>query len=305
MATSWKFGGLSLFEILRRTVRESWRDEVFGQAGRMAFYHFLAIFPILFASLVLLMRAPHLRESIEHSVRDVSNQLLPGRLMSLMQSIAEEQNRQAHRRFPVRAVAIGVLWASFNGTWAMIYGLNNAYETKENRRFAELAITVVALTISLAVTVAVSVFLIISTRYLQRLFGIGAGPMHLLEWVVLIVTVSFSFAILYRFGPNLRDRRWQWSTPGAVCALLLWIAATFGARIYFDHINNYARSYGHLNGVVMLLLWLYITNGAILIGGEMNSEIEKAMQGQLEEEGRFTDELPTVDASRAQNRPER
>jgi len=271
----------------------------------MAFYHFLAIFPILFASLVLLTRAPHLRESIEHSVRDVSNQLLPGRLMSLMQSIAEEQNRQAHRRFPILAVAIGVLWASFNGTWAMIYGLNNAYETKENRRFAELAITVVGLTISLAVTVAVSLFLIISTQYLQRTFGIGTGPMHLLEWVVLIVTVSFSFAILYRFGPNLRDRRWQWSTPGAVCALLLWIAATFGARIYFDHINNYARSYGHLNGVVMLLLWLYITNGAILIGGEMNSEIEKAMQGQLEEEGRFTDELPTVDASRAQNRPER
>ena len=125
--------------------------------------------------------------------------------------------------------------------------------------------------------------------------------MHLLEWVVLIVTVSFSFAILYRFGPNLRDRRWQWSTPGAVCALLLWIAATFGARIYFDHINNYARSYGHLNGVVMLLLWLYVTNGAILIGGEMNSEIEKAMQGQLEEEGRFT----AVHVSRAQNRPER
>jgi len=301
MATSWKFGGLSLFEILRRTVRESWRDEVFGQAGRMAFYHFLAIFPILFASLVLLTRAPHLRESIEHSVRDVSNQLLPGRLMSLMQSIAEEQNRQAHRRFPILAVAIGVLWASFNGTWAMIYGLNNAYETKENRRFAELAITVVALTISLAVTVAVSVFLIISTQYLQRTFRIGAGPMHLLEWVVLIVTVSFSFAILYRFGPNLRDRRWQWSTPGAVCALLLWIAATFGARIYFDHINNYARSYGHLNGVVMLLLWLYVTNGAILIGGEMNSEIEKAMQGQLEEEGRFT----AVHVSRAQNRPER
>ena len=305
MATSWKFGGLSLFEILRRTVRASWRDEVFGQAGRMAFYHFLAIFPILFASLVLLMRAPHLRESIERSIRDVSNQVLPGRLLNLLQSIAREQNRQAHSRFPILAVAIGVLWASFNGTWAMIYGLNNAYETKENRRSAELAITIVGLTISLAATIAVSVFLIISTRYLQGIFRIGAGPMHLLEWAILIVTVSFSFAILYRFGPNLRDRRWQWSTPGAVCALLLWIAASFGARIYFDHINNYARSYGHLNGVVMLLLWLYITNGAILIGGEMNSEIEKAMKGQLEDVGRSTDASQTVHASRAQNRQER
>jgi len=84
---------------------------------------------------------------------------------------------------------------------------------------------------------------------------------------------------LYRFGPNLDERRWQWSTPGAACALILWIAATFGARIYFDHFNDYSRSYGHLNGAVMLMLWLYVTNGAILIGGEMNSEIEKAAKG--------------------------
>ena len=305
MASSWKFGGLSLFEIVRRTIRESWKDEVFGQASRMAFYHFLAIFPILFASLVLLIRAPHLRQSIERSVRDVSNQVLPSRLLSLMQSIAEEQNQHAHTRFPILAVAIGVLWASFNGTWAMIYGLNNAYETKENRRFTELATTVVGLTISLAVTIAVSVVLIISTQYLQRIFGIGAGPMHLLEWVILIITVSFSFAILYRFGPNLQDRRWQWSTPGAVCALLLWVAATFGARIYFDHINDYSRSFGHLNGVVMLLLWLYLTNGAILIGGEMNSQIEKAMEGQLEVKGRAADGPQSVHASRVQSRPER
>lgn len=305
MATSWNFGGLSLFEILRRTVRESWKDEVFGQAGRMAFYHFLAIFPILFASLVLLMRAPHLRESIERSIQDVSNQVLPSRLLNLLHSIAEEQNQQAHTRFPVLGIAIGVLWASFNGTWAMIYGLNNAYETKENRRFTELAITIAGLTISLAVTAAVSVFLIISTQYLQGLFRIGAVPMHLLEWAILIVTLSFSFAILYRYGPNLQDRRWQWSTPGAVCALLLWIAASFGARIYFDHINDYSRSYGHLNGVVMLLLWLYITNGSILIGGEMNSEIEKAVKGRLEDEGRSTDAPRTVHPSRIQNRMER
>ncbi|HEV2463751.1 MAG TPA: YihY/virulence factor BrkB family protein [Acidobacteriaceae bacterium] len=305
MASSWKFGGLSLIEILRRTVRESWKDEVFGQAGRMAFYHFLAIFPILFASLVLLMQAPHLRDSLERAIRDVSNQVLPGRLLNLLRSIAQEQNRQAHARFPVLVVSLGVLWASFNGTWAMIFGLNNAYETKENRRFVELAITIAGLSLSLAVTAAVSVFLIISTQYFQRMFNIGAVPLHLLEWVILIAALSFSFAILYRFGPNLQDRRWQWSTPGAVCALLLWIAATFGARAYFDHINDYSRSYGHLNGVVMLLLWLYITNGAILIGGEMNSEIEKAMKGKPEDQRGSTAPPQPIHASSEQNPPGR
>lgn len=276
MPTSWSFGGLSLPQLVRRTIRESWKDEVFGQAGRMAFYHFLAVFPILFASLALLMRAPHLRESLEHAVRDVSTQVLPDRLMTLLETVVQEQDQQVHARFPLLTVAVGVLWAICNGTWAMIYGLNNAYEIKENRPFAELAVTVAGLSISLAATAAVSVFLIFSTRYIQQFFGVGAIPLHLLEWAILIATLSFSFSVLYRFGPSLPDRQWQWSTPGAICALILWIAATFGARLYFDHINDYSRSFGHLNGVAMLLLWLYIANGSILIGGEMNSEIEKA-----------------------------
>ena len=99
--------------------------------------------------------------------------------------------------------------------------------------------------------------------------------------MVLAASLSFSFALLYRFAPNLRDCEWRWSTPGAFCALVLWIGSTFAARVYFDHVN-YARSYGQLSGVVMLLLWLYVTNGAILIGGEMNSEIEKTVTGRRE-----------------------
>lgn len=286
MATSWNLGGLRFTEVVRRTIRESWKDEVFGQAGRMAFYHFLAIFPILFAALALLIRAPHLRESLVRAAREISTEVLPARLINLLQTIAQEQNQQVHTHFPFFTVLAGVLWAIFNGTWAMIYGLNNAYEIKENRPFAKLAVTIAGLSLSLAATGTVSVFLILTTRYVQKLLGIGAVPLHLLEWAILIVTLSFSFALLYRYGPNLPDRRWQWSTPGAVCALILWIAATIGARIYFDRVNDYSRSYGHLNGVVMLLLWLYITNGAILIGGEMNSEIEKAAKGQSDQKHR-------------------
>lgn len=283
MATSWKFGGLSLPEIVRRTIRDSWRDDVFGQAGRMAFYHFLAVFPILFASLALLMRAPHLRESMDRAFQDVFSQLLPSRLVNMLERVMQERSQQAHTRFPLLTVAIGVLWASFNATWAMIDGLNTAYETKEGRSFWELAITIVGLTFSLAVTAAISLSLIFSTQYIQRVLRIGAVPLQLLEWAIVIVTLSFWFAILYRFGPSLKDRQWQWSTPGALCALIVWIAVTFGARIYFDRINDYSQTYGHMNGVVMFLLWLYLTNGAILIGGEINSEIEKTIKGQEDE----------------------
>jgi len=189
MATSWDFGGLSLCEVVRRTIRESWEDAVFGQAGRMAFYHFLAIFPILFVSLALLMRAPHLRESVAHAVREFSNQVLPAKLTSLLQTVADEQQQRVHTRFPLFTVAVGVLWAAFNGTWAMIYGLNNAYERKESRPFSKLAITFAGLSFSLAGTGAISVLLIFSTQYVRRFLDIGVIPLHLLEWAILIVTL--------------------------------------------------------------------------------------------------------------------
>jgi membrane protein len=176
---------------------------------------------------------------------------------------------------PLISVTAGALWAALNGTWAMVYGLNKAYEVEEHRSWQELLLTIGGLTFFLAIIGSMAVFLIFCSAYLRGRFDGGAMALHAVEWMVLAVALSFSFAMLYRYGPNLRDCEWKWSTPGALCAVVLWISATFGTRLYFEHVNNYSRSYGRLNGVVMLLLWLYAGNGAILIGGEMNSEIEK------------------------------
>lgn len=102
------------------------------------------------------------------------------------------------------------------------------------------------------------------------------APLGAIEWLVLILVLLFWFSLLYRFAPSLANKRWQWSMPGAFVAAALWVSATLGARVYFERIDNYDVSFGRLSGVAMLLLWLYVTNGAILIGGEINSEIEKA-----------------------------
>ena len=97
-----------------------------------------------------------------------------------------------------------------------------------------------------------------------------------MRWPVIVLLLLTAFAVLYRFGPNLSDRKWQWSTPGAVLAVILWIAATLLARLYFAYSRSYEEIYGHLASVSIFLMWLYLTNGAIVIGGELNSEIEKA-----------------------------
>ena len=245
----------------------------------MAFYHFLAIFPSLLVFFLVSARVPHLGDHMKNALQEMSSQVLPDQVSQLLQKVMDELNQRARSGVQLISVCAGALWAALNGTWAMIYGLNKAYEVEEHRSWWELTITIVGLTLSLAVTGSIAVLLIFCSAYLQAQFHGGAIALRCLEWLVLTATLSFSFAVLYRFAPNLRDCAWRWSTPGAFCALLLWIGSTFAARVYFDHVN-YARSYGHLSGVVMLLLWLYVTNGAILIGGEMNSEIEKTVTGR-------------------------
>jgi membrane protein len=246
----------------------------------MAFYHFLAIFPSLLIFFTVSARIPHLGDHMRNALQDLTSQLLPHQASQLFQGIMDELNQPTHPGVPLISVCVGALWAAMNGTWAMIYGLNKAYEVDERRPWRELSVTIAGLTFFLAVIACMAVFLIFCSAYLQARFHGSAIALRALEWLVLAVALSFSFAVLYRYAPNLRDCAWRWSTPGAFCAVVLWISSTFVTRLYFEHVNNYSRSYGHLNGVVMLLLWLYVSNGAILIGGEMNSEIEKNIAEQ-------------------------
>ncbi len=276
MTNLWTLGGLSLKDLLRRTIRESWQDEVFGQGGRMSFYHFLALFPSLLVVLAIGARIPHLGGHMKNALEDLSSQLLPERASQLFKQIIEEFNQRAPSGIHLLSVCAGACWAALNGTWAMVYGLNRAYEVEEHRSWRELGLTIAGLTLALALTGSLALLLVFFGAQLRTWLPDEGFALGALEWLVVAASLSLSFAVLYRFAPNLTDHEWSWSTPGAVCALILWIASTFAARIYFDRVNDYSRSYGHLNGVAILLLWLYVTNGAILIGGEMNSEIEKA-----------------------------
>ena len=271
LRTLWTLGGLSLPELLRRTARESWEDAVFGQGSRMAFYQFLAIFPALVVFLALSGRVPQGHHGVFH---DMSRQVLPGQVTRLFESTASDLGRRRFTDMQLISVCVAALWAALNGTWAMIWGLNRAYEVQEHRSWFQLALTIMGLTFYMTV-VSLFGFFLIFLAVQSRIFSSGLIELRTLEWVVLIVLLSLSFAVLYRFAPSVTDHEWRWSTPGAACALILWIGATVAARVYFDYVNDYSTTYGHLNGVVILLLWLYVTNGAILIGGEMNSEIEK------------------------------
>src|SRR5580658_9827522 len=145
-------GGLSLSDLLRRTARESWQDDVFGQGGRMAFYHFLPIFPSLLVLLGISARVPHLADHMKNALQDLSNQVLPDQVAQFFQKMIDDLTERTLSGMQLVSVCAGALWAAVNGTWAMIYGLNKAYEVEEHRSRWELAVTIVGLTLSLAVT---------------------------------------------------------------------------------------------------------------------------------------------------------
>jgi membrane protein len=98
----------------------------------------------------------------------------------------------------------------------------------------------------------------------------------ILQWPIVLAAMLFAFAMIYYFAPDVRDQKWVWITPGAVLGVFLWLLVSFGFRVYLSYFDSYSKTYGSLGAVIILMLWLYFTGTAVLIGGEVNAEIEDA-----------------------------
>jgi membrane protein len=282
MAVLWSLRGLSWRELAKRTFRRSWEHGVFGQAAQLAFYYFLGIFPALLLLLVLLNTLSSTGSDLRNTLLDYFQQVVPPEASALLAKTVAELNARATVGAGALWAVPSAAWAIFNGTWVMMAGLNNAYGVKEERRWWRVLTIAFGLTMSLGImgllALAAMLYGSRAGTAIGRHLGLHALPVswHIMQWLVIVLLLLFSFASLYRFGPNLKDRRWQWSTPGAVVAIVLWAGSILVLRISQEHFGSSQRIYAGLKPVVALLLWLYFTGAAIFIGGETNSEIEKA-----------------------------
>ncbi len=285
MTGSWSLRGLSWRDLAKRTCRRSWDDEVFGQAARLAFYYFLSMFPVLLLLLIWLDKfagAGSTGSNLRDTLLGAFRQVLPREASELMAKTVGQLNAGAVIGAGAVYAGLGSVWGALNGTWAMMTGLNKAYEVKEERRWWKVLTIAFGLTTSLAIMGLIALAAILygspAGEMIGKDFGITIHPPFLwriVQWLITAILLLFSFALVYRFGPNLRDRRWRWSVPGAVVAVTLQVTSTLLLRFYQNHFSS-QRIYGGLNAVVELLLWLYFTGAAIFIGGEANSEIQKA-----------------------------
>jgi len=271
----WSRGGLSLRELIARTARESWEDNVFGQAARLAFYHLLALFPSLLLLFLVSRPGSAPESSLRNALANAVRHLLPARVALLISQAVADLHASALQPGGIWIAVAGAFWAAVNGAWALIDGLNAAYEVEESRSFKRVTL----LSLGLTAVVAVLTVLALTTVHYAGGWLEGAGYPNLatdVRWAIVTVALLVCFSVFFRFAPSLKNRQWRWSTPGALSAAVIWIGATLVFRFWTDHFGAYPRIYGRIAPTVSLLIWLYVTGAAVLIGGEMNSEIEKA-----------------------------
>jgi membrane protein len=269
-------------DVLVRTWTEAGDDNVGFLAAGVAFYAFLAFVPLL-AAVVLTYGliadpptvAEHIGKLFASLPRDAAA-LIADQLKGLTAS-----PKSAKGLSLAVALAIAVYGAS-KGASGVVTALNIAYEVKETRGFVRTTSLSLAMTLGGLLVVLLAVAVISVTAAIESLLPGVSGFVHFLaqalSWLVLLAVVSVALALVYRFAPNRPDAPWRWITPGSATAALLWLLASLGFGLYVSHFGNYNATYGSLGGVVVFLTWLYLSAYILIIGGELNSELEKAQE---------------------------
>lgn len=283
-ASPWKLGGLSVTELGKRVGKRMGADEddVFGRAAALAYYFFLALFPGLLFVLTVFGFIVGNNPQVGQRVMQSLSSMMPGQASQLVQQTIQQTALSAAGWLLIVGV-IGALWSASSGFASLMTTLNFAYNVKETRawwkaRAISIGLTIVAGLLMLA-AILISIFGGFILSQVGGAVGLGGalnGLWRYGQYVVALFFVILAVAVVYRWGPAVKSQRWHWITPGATIAVLVWVVASVGLRIYLHFSNSYTKSYGSLGAVIILLLWFYISGLALLIGAEVNSEIENA-----------------------------
>src|SRR4051794_5577456 len=276
-------GARSWWGVLKRTVSEFRADNLTDWAAALTYYAILSIFPALIVLVSILGLAG---DSATNTVLDNINQLGPGPAQDIVtgaiKQIASSQGT-AGVAFVLGLVA--ALWSASGYVGAFSRASNVVYETEEGRPFWKLRPVQVGMTLVLLVLVALSAIAVVIsgplTAQVGKLFGIEGTAVtlfNIIKWPVIVLIVITMLAILYYGAPNVRHPGFRWITPGGVLAVILWIAASAGFAFYVANFGSYNATYGSLAGVIVFLVWLWISNVAVLLGAEMNAEVERGRE---------------------------
>lgn len=300
----WKLGGLSVPQLGKRLWNEIQKDNILEHSAALAYYFTFALFPMMLflVSLLGMMAGPG--SSIRQSLMQYLATVLPGSANELItKTLTEITTASSGGKLSFGLIL--ALWSASAGIVALMDALNVTYDVKEGRPFWKVRAVAIGLTLALSVLVISAMTLILYGAKIADLVGkvihLGAAftvGWKIVQWPVAIFFLLVSFAMVYFFAPNVEQRKWYWVTPGALLGLVLWLLASLALKVYLNYFNSYSATYGSLGAVIILLTWLYVTGMAILVGGEVNSEIEHAAAEHGDSQAKAEGEKVPLDAAK-------
>jgi membrane protein len=275
----WTLGGLSLRQLAARVWDEVWADEILDRAAALSYYFLFALFPALLFLTNLIGLLP-VADVMEPLLR-YSGEVLPADAASLLRRTLDEI--QAGARGGLLSIsALAALWGASRGVGSIITSLNVVYEVERARPWWRRQLVSIFLTVAFSLfTLGAALSLVFGERIGQAVAAwMGLGDVFTLTWNVLqwplgLLFVLTGIDLIFHFAPAVRHR-WYWLTPGSAFAVGAWVLVSVGLRTYVNYFGNYNATYGSIGGVILLLLWLYVSGVTLLVGGEINSVIARA-----------------------------
>lgn len=310
MAKRWILSGLAWKRLAQRVWKEIKRDDLFGKAAQLAYYFLLALFPLLIFLTSAIGLVVGSGTGMRHALFRYLSQVMPSSAFQLIDSTVWEIST-ASGAGKLSFGFLAALWAASNGMGAITQALNAAYNVDETRSWWKQRAIAVGLTVALSVLIISALVLVLGggkiADYLAgsyRLSAVFTITWKIVQWPMVLAFMLLAFALIYYFAPDLRDQDWKWLTPGSAIGVGLWLFVSFGFKGYLHFFDSYSKTYGSLGAVIVLMLWLYLTGLSVLIGGEINSEIENAAASQeksdAKHKGAKNPNYPSYEASETQ-----
>jgi membrane protein len=285
----WDPQGVPLKVILKNTWDSMFDDNLLGRSAELGFYFLFALFPtLLTACAVLGLAARSAAHIYEHLLEYLSIVVPPSALGTVLEAF--NQTAAAASTGKVTFGLVAALWSASVGFSAIQGTLNVVYRVKETRPYWRARLSAIGVTFLLSIVISLMLASLLTADFFARLAHLRihehlvavltAGFARTIGWVAATAFLSLLFALIYYLGPDVKVSRWRWLTPGAAFGMLGWLSGSLGLRVYVHYFNNYSATYGSLGTVIILLTWFYLSGLMLLLGGEINSEIEAAVHAK-------------------------